>query len=136
MRGSHQAHIDLDRLATAEPFELLFLQHAQQLRLELQRNVSHLVQKQRALVRHLETARLLTDCAGESSLLVAEQFAFQEARRNRSAVEFHEGALPPRAKIMKCASNQLLAVPWLAANEDRGVRRSDRLDMLQHALQG
>ena len=59
MRGRHQAHVHLDRLRAAEALELLLLQHAQQLGLQLRRDVADLVEEQRPLVRQLEAADLL-----------------------------------------------------------------------------
>ena len=46
-------------LRAAEPLELLLLQHAEQLGLQLQRDVADLVEEQRPLVGQLEAADLL-----------------------------------------------------------------------------
>ena len=59
----------------------LLLQHAQQLRLQLERDVADLVEKQRAAVRQLEAADPLRDRAGERAALVAEELALQQAGR-------------------------------------------------------
>ena len=81
IRRRHQPDVDADRPGAAEPLELLLLQHAQQLRLQLQRNVADLVQEQRAAVRELEATDALRDRAGERALLVPEQLALEQARR-------------------------------------------------------
>ena len=73
--------VDADRLVAAEALEFLFLQHAQEFRLQLERNVADLVEEQRAAVGQLEAADLLRDRAGERALLVAEQLAFEQAGR-------------------------------------------------------
>ncbi len=49
--GGDQPHVHPDRLRSSQPLELLVLQNAQQFGLQLQRNVSHLVEQQSALVR-------------------------------------------------------------------------------------
>ena len=46
----HQANINFQRPCTAQAFEFAFLQCAQEFRLDLQRNISYLVQKQRASI--------------------------------------------------------------------------------------
>ena len=76
VRGGQQPDIDANRPGAAEPFELLLLQHTQQLRLQLQRNIADLVQEERAAVRHLEAADPLGDCPGKGALLVSEELAF------------------------------------------------------------
>src|ERR1700751_4570136 len=55
----HDADVDAPSISTAQPFELLFLQNSQQLRLQLQRNVADFIQDQRTAVRRLEAAQLL-----------------------------------------------------------------------------
>src|SRR3989449_9067477 len=72
-----EADVDLDRLRTADPLELLLLQDAQQLRLELERDLADLVEEQRAAVGHLEAADLLGDGAGEGAPLVPEELALE-----------------------------------------------------------
>ena len=81
MRRCHDPHVDTLRPRAAEPLELLLLQHAQQLRLELERNVADLVEEERAAVGELEAADLLRDRAGERAALVAEELALEKPRR-------------------------------------------------------
>ena len=54
----HQAYIDLDGPGTAQTFELLLLQDAQQLGLQFRGNVANLVEEQGPLMRQLKTAHL------------------------------------------------------------------------------
>ena len=107
--GGHQAHVHLDRLGAAQALELLLLQDAQQLGLQLQRDVADLVQEQRAPVRQLEAADLLADGAGEGALLVAEQLALQQPRGDGRAVELDEGAARARAQVVHGAGDEFLA---------------------------
>ena len=53
----------LDGAVAAQPLELPLLQNAQQLGLQLQRNIADLVQEQRAVVRQFEAPDLLRDGA-------------------------------------------------------------------------
>src|SRR5260370_5374384 len=54
-RGDY-ARLQLERLDAADPVELALLQHAQQLRLQLDRQVANFVEEDRAGVGHLEFA--------------------------------------------------------------------------------
>src|SRR4030095_15941830 len=91
---AHQPNIDANRSGRSEPLEFLFLQDAQELRLQLQRNVADLVEEERAAVRQLEATEFLRDGAGERALLVPEQLAFEKAGRNGRAVELDERPRP------------------------------------------
>ena len=92
----HQPHVHLVGPGAAQALELLFLQHAQQFGLECQRDIAHLVQKQRAFVGHFETTDFLRDGARESapsrgqiahfpieSQGIAAQFSFMKGRPHR-----------------------------------------------------
>ena len=111
VRGRHQPHVHLDRLRAAEALELLLLQHAEQLGLQLQRDVADLVEEQRPLVGQLEAADLLADGAGEGALLVAEQLALQQPRGDGRAVELDEGAVPPGLSSCRARAMSSLPVP-------------------------
>jgi len=50
-------------MGTAQPLELLLLQHPQKLRLQLKRNIADFIQKECAAVGRLEAADLLRDGA-------------------------------------------------------------------------
>ena len=136
MRGRHQPHVHLDRLRAAEALELLLLQHAQQLGLQLRGDVADLVEEQRPLVRQLEAADLLADGAGEGALLVAEQLALQQPRGDGRAVELDEGAALARAQLVQGAGDEFLARARFAADEHRGAGGGDGLDLLQNPAQG
>ena len=74
----HQPNVHLMSPIAAQTFELLFLQYAQELRLQCRRNIAHLVQEERAFVGQFETAYLLCDRPGERASLVAKQLTFQQ----------------------------------------------------------
>src|SRR5437660_4848564 len=119
VRRGDEAHVDLDGLRTADPLELLLLQDAQQLRLELERDLADLVEEQRAAVGHLEAADLLGDGAGEGAPLVPEELALEEAPRNGGAVELHERAVAAVASVVDGPREQLLARARLAEKQYR-----------------
>ena len=69
----------------AEPFKLPVLQHAQKFWLQLEWQLSNLIQKQRPFVGQLDASRFLADRAGESTFLMPEQFALQQPREGTAA---------------------------------------------------
>src|SRR6201993_972512 len=72
--GSHQPNIDLVSPGAAQALELLFLQNAQQLRLQRRRDIPYFIKKKRALIGQFETANFLRDSASERALLMAKEF--------------------------------------------------------------
>src|SRR4029077_5565024 len=131
VRRGDRAHIDPEPPRPAETLQLAFLQYPEQLWLQLERNLAHLIEKQRAAVRKLEPSDPLCDRACECPPLVAEQLALEQARWDGGAVHLDERALPAWAGVVDRAGNQLLSRPGLAEDEDGRVSRRHDLDLLQ-----
>src|SRR5262249_6839192 len=74
--------------------------------LELQRDITDFIQKQRAMVRQLRPAGLRRDRTGEGAPLMPEQFAFQETDGNGSAVDLHQRPLPSGPAMVEGAYNE------------------------------
>src|SRR5467141_4266842 len=100
VRSGNQACVGPKRARASQPLELSLLQHAEQFGLQLERNLSYLIQKNRTAVGYFEAANALRDRSRECALLMPKQLAFQQARRYGRAVELHEGLGPPRTQIM------------------------------------
>src|SRR6185503_4274614 len=96
VRRGDDPDVDLDRLGAADPADFLALEHAQQLRLHVERQLADLVEEHRAAVRALERARVRAGRAGERAALVAEQLALDQVRWDRAAVEDDERPLLAR----------------------------------------
>src|SRR5439155_951038 len=73
--GGDDARVDFDRLAPADALEAVLLEEAEQLALQLGREVAHLVQEDGAAARGLEPPRLVLPRAGEGALHVTEELA-------------------------------------------------------------
>ena len=131
----YQTDVDTNGAVAPQPLELLLLQDAQQLGLQLERNVADLIEEQGALVRQFEPADLLCDGARESPPFMAEQLAFEQPRRNRRAVHLDEGPLATLTQVVDRASDELLACAGFPLNQRSGVGRRDGLHLLQDALQ-
>src|SRR5207253_6902046 len=121
VRGGDDPDVAPDRLRAADPLELLLLEHAKQLRLEVQRQVADLVEEEGAAVRELEAADPARDGTGEGAALVAEELALQQAGGDGGAVELDERASAPGAQRVDQAADQLLARARLAPDEDGRV---------------
>src|SRR5215470_5032772 len=78
IRGCNHAHIHFHAATTADELKLPFLEHAQQLRLQLERKLANLIEKERAAISERKATRPLCVGAGKSSLLVPEQLALDQ----------------------------------------------------------
>ena len=131
---SYHPDIHLNIFVAADPRELLFLKHPEHLSLCRQTHVAHLVQQQRASVSLFELALVLLDCGSEGTLLVPEQLALDELRRNSRAVHFDIRHRTPQALLMQAPGHQLLAGTVRACDEHPRVCRGDLLDHSAYML--
>ena len=88
MRRRYKPDIDLNRIVGADPLEGLLLQHAQQLRLEIQGNIADLVEEECAGGGEFEPAGFVADRAGKGPFDVPKQFTLEQTRGERGAVDF------------------------------------------------
>jgi hypothetical protein len=114
MGGSYDAHVHFLRSYAAQAFEFTLLQYAQQLGLQLQRNITDLIQEECALISQLEATDPLRDRAGEGAPFVSEDLAFQQTAGNGRTVEFDERSILARTAAVDRASNELLPRSCLA----------------------
>src|ERR1700730_17977588 len=77
MSRGDNPNINLFRACTAQTLELAFLEDANQFVLQFQVDITDFIQKQRALICHLNAPRFLSDGTGEGTALMAEEFAFE-----------------------------------------------------------
>ncbi len=108
---SNHPHIDLDRVGASESFKFLLLYRAQQFRLQFQGDVSDFIEKERAPIRQLESPLFLHQGAGERTPLVSEEFALQQASRNRCAIDLHQIVVAPRAEFVNRRAISSFPVP-------------------------
>ena len=91
------AHVDGDLLLPADRLDAALLERAQQLRLQIDRQLADLVEEQRAAVGALERALAIRVGAGERAFDVTEQLRLDQV-----------AAPPPRSRTRRTA-------PWPAA---------------------
>src|SRR4029434_10587469 len=118
-----QADVDPDGAFASHPLEFLLLENAQQLRLELERQLSDLVEEERPAFRHLEAADLPPDRPGERAPLMAEQLALEQPGGDRRTVQLDERPGAASASIVDPPRDQLLPRPRLTLDEDRRSAR-------------
>src|SRR5260370_39648033 len=108
VRRRDQADIHFPRMRAAETFKFPFLDRSQELRLNLNRDTSHLIQEKRALIGEFESPNLCRYRSRERALFVPKQFALQQSSRDCSAVQLHERPLFATAAVVNRPCNQLL----------------------------
>lgn len=117
MGGGNQPHIDLEFLAGADWGEGAFLQDTQQSHLHIRRQLTELIQKQRAAMGLLEHSGPIGNRSGECALLVAKQGGVDQLRHNGPAVHRHKGRNRTWAGIVNGAGKQLFAGTGFTVNQ-------------------
>ena len=92
VRRGDDADVDLLGLAVADAEDDALLQRAQELHLEVQRQLADLVEEERALVGAWNLPGAARDRAGEGALHVAEELALDEVLGDGAAVDGDERA--------------------------------------------
>src|SRR5262249_36582092 len=125
VRCSKESNVHLDRPSSADPFELAFLKHAQQLGLKRQRKFTDLIEKQCAAIGNFDFALFLHDGACECAAFMPKEFTFQQGLRQSSTIDRDKRSIRPFAVSMNCTRNQFLAGTALSTNQYRRVYRGD-----------
>src|SRR5690606_22703760 len=119
----------------ADPLVLVLLQHAQQLALQIERNLAHLVEEDRAAVRELKPAHPVPMRAGKRALHVPEELALEQLVRDRRAVDLDERTLAARAARVDHVRDELLADARFALDQHARARLRDGLEPREHLLE-
>ena len=128
--GADDAHVHLQGAGSADPFEGLGVEGAQQLDLGGEWDIAHFVQEQGATVCRFETSWLLAVGAGEGAFFVAEEFAFQQGFGKGGAVDRYKRAVVAGAAGVDGPGDQFLAGARLAADEHGEIRAGHLLNGL------
>src|SRR6185312_16370727 len=91
--------------------------------------------KDGSAIGQLESTDPLVNRAGERTLLVAEELAFEQASRNRRAIQLHERVVTASAQLMDRPRDEFLARSGLAQNQDGRISGRDRLNLAKHATE-
>ena len=118
----------------AHAIEAPLLQHAQQIGLQLRRDVADFVEKKRTAAGHLELALGARAGSREGALFVTEELALEQCFRQRRATEGDErlaGAIP---RIVNGARHQFLARSAGAVNQHGAAQAGDLARQRQDVL--
>ena len=118
-------------LGRADAANRAFLEKAQEIDLEVERQIADLVEEDRAAFGDFEETALFVDRAGERAPLVPEQLGLDQAGLDRAAVDRNERAFGARRLLMHGFGDQLLAAAALAVNEHRCLGACGLVDLTQ-----
>jgi hypothetical protein len=121
IRRGDQAEVDLPRTIAADRADLTRFERPKELRLELDGQLSELVEEEGPALRLDEETCSRPLGAGECALLVTEELALYELRRDRPAVDDDERAFGASRPLVDAQREDLLADPVLAFEQERDV---------------
>jgi hypothetical protein len=108
--------------------DLPLLESGQQLGLEVERQIAHLVEEQGAAVRRLQAADRGRPRVGEGALHMPEQLGFEEVLGDRAQVDRDHDIVGAARAAVKLARDELLAGAVLAEDQDIGLGRPGPVD--------
>ena len=117
-RNDTSLHRDI--LRSADAADIVFLQNAQQLALQIVRHRTDLIQQQGTPARLLKQSRAINS-SGEAALCSTEQDALQQRLRYRRTVLRQERSVLAAARMVNALRQQLLAGAGLTVDEHRGI---------------
>ncbi len=130
--GCDQTDVGRECFVRANPREGPLPQEAKQLNLNRGINFADLVEEQCAALGLLYPADAPLMGAGKRPFLVAEQFAFQQGRRQARAMQGDHRLLCAWAELMNDFGDEFLAGAALTLQHHSGRRGRDLLDEFEH----
>src|SRR5262249_1129648 len=101
-----------------------------------EREVSQLVQEERAAVRQLKAARPVAQRTSEGAPQMAEELTFEDLARHGTAVHRDERATRAAAAFVDLSRRELLASARLSENQDGRVGARHDLQLPHHPREG
>ena len=117
----HQPHMHLAGGLGPQALNFTVLQHAQQLGLRRQRQVTDFIEKQRATVGALKTPGARGMGARERTLLNTKQLSLDQFRRQRCAVDRHKRAAGVRRALVQRVGKTLFSHAGLSREQHRDL---------------
>ncbi len=124
------------RVRGADRADLALLEDPEELRLERERHLRHLVEEERAAVGDLEEPFLVVGRAGEGAATVAEKLAFEQVLGDCSAVLGDEKLIAPFRTVVQRRGDELFADTRLTFDEHRHARFGDLVELRQERRHG
>ena len=126
----HDLHVDRYRFRGSDRQDLALLQNPQEFGLEFHRHLPDLVEEDHAAFGCTKDAQRSAVGSGEGTLLVTEELALGERRREGRAVHGDKRLIPPRAAAMQEPRPEFLAGAGLAAHQHRAFDFRGTFDRL------
>ena len=114
-----------------DALELPFLQHPEELALHFERQVADFIEEDGATIGQFEASLAQTHGSREGALFVTEQFAFDEAGRERRAIHADKRARSASAPVVDGAGEELFSGTRLTKQQYRAIQRGDLREPLQ-----
>ena len=114
--------------------KLAFLKDPEQLALQIKRKLSDLIEKERRSVGNFESADHLGQGARVSAFFAAEQLAFDQRGRKRSAVDRHQRPVFPQTHAVDGPGQQFFSCSGFPQEENRRVCSGNLLRLAQDLL--
>ncbi|MEY3459797.1 MAG: hypothetical protein RL215_2954, partial [Planctomycetota bacterium] len=133
--GGDDADIGLQGFATADAFEGVTFEDAEETCLNGGAHFTNFIKKQGSAIGLFEAAWPSFHCAGECAFFVSEEFAFEQAFAEGGAVDANEGAIASSAAIVNLPGDEFLAATAFAADQDIHIGFGDEQELfaeLQH----
>src|SRR5207237_927738 len=119
MRRRDDSNVHAAHLGLAEAANFVSLEHAEELRLKLHRQIPDFIDEEGAFVSRLEDTLARGDRAGERAARMPEKLRFDESRAHRAAVEDDEWFAGPFSLAVERSRDELLAGARFADYEHR-----------------
>src|SRR6266404_2167100 len=116
-RGNYP-HIDSSRLRTPDSFELLLLNHAQELGLKLDRQFANFIEEKRTAIGGLKATYSMCQGSSEGASLMSKEFALDQRSGNGRAVDCYKSLPAAGACIMNGSCDHFLPCTRFTSNED------------------
>src|SRR5690606_32472687 len=123
--GGDDTDIDLDRALAADGGDEPLLQDAEDLRLRGRTHIADLVEEEGPAVGELELPGPVGEGPREGPLHMPEEFALDELRGDRRAVDLDEGAVGARRESVDGTGDEFLAGAVLPGDQDPRVGWAD-----------
>src|SRR5262245_25283358 len=134
--GRDEASVHAPRMVLADALDAAVLRGAEQLGLEVDRDLAYLVQEQRSTIGQLKASHAVLGRSREGALDVAEELALEQLTGDRRAVDLDQAPAAAATPVVDGLGNQFLSGAALAQDQDRRVRRSHELDLSDEMSHG
>jgi hypothetical protein len=136
VRSGDEAYVYAMGPTTSEPFEFLFLQNTEELRLQGKWQVADFIKKESPFVSQFEAANSLCDCTGKSTPFMAKELTFEQVEGNRRTVQLDQRLAATGTRIVNRVSDEFLASAGFSLDQNSRVHRRNPFGLFQNGSQG